>query len=102
RAYETGAPAKTGTVRHDRILMIQGPLAIARVPRPGHLPIGIESGNLSAVEPANPARVHVWVVQNIHVEGRPEWVFIKVHTHGSPEKQAASLLGAGGRALHRA
>ena len=33
--------------------------------------------------------------------GRPEWVFVKVHTHGAPEAQAASLLGDGGRALHR-
>ncbi|HVY49463.1 MAG TPA: hypothetical protein VHB21_26405, partial [Minicystis sp.] len=30
-----------------------------------------------------------------------EWVFVKVHTHGSPELQAASLLGDPGRALHR-
>jgi hypothetical protein len=42
------------------------------------------------------------VAQNIHVAGRPEWVFVKVHTHGAPEKQADSLLGGGGRALHRA
>ena len=28
--------------------------------------------------------------------GRPEWVFVKVHTHGAPEPQAASLLGEGG------
>ena len=42
-----------------------------------------------------------WVDQDIHVEGRPEWVFVKVHTHGAPEAQAASLLGDGGRALHR-
>src|SRR5262249_38086850 len=38
----------------------------------------------------------------IHVEGRPEWVFVKIHTHGAPESQAASLLGDGGRALHQA
>jgi len=27
--------------------------------------------------------------------GPPEWVFIKVHTHGALEKTAASLLGDG-------
>ena len=27
-------------------------------------------------------------------------MFVKVHTHGAPEKQAASLLGEGGRMLH--
>ena len=36
--------------------------------------------------------------QGIHVDGRPEWVFVKVHTHGAPEAQAASLLGERRRA----
>jgi hypothetical protein len=36
------------------------------------------------------------------VAGRPEWLFVKVHTHGAPDAQAASLLGDGGRSLHRA
>jgi hypothetical protein len=27
-------------------------------------------------------------------------VFVKVHTHGAPEKQAAALLGDAGRMLH--
>ncbi|HLL25941.1 MAG TPA: hypothetical protein VK427_27575, partial [Kofleriaceae bacterium] len=43
-----------------------------------------------------------WISQGIHVEGRPEWVFVKVHTHGAIEKTAASLLGDGGAALHTA
>ncbi len=42
------------------------------------------------------------MAQNIHVAGRPDWVFVKTHTHGAPEAQADSLLGAGGRALHDA
>ena len=42
-----------------------------------------------------------WVRQDIHVEGRPEWVFAKLHTHGAPDREAASLLGEGGHALHR-
>ena len=44
--------------------------------------------------------MRTWVRQDIHVAGRPEWVFVKVHTHGAPETQAASLLGEGGRAMH--
>ena len=39
--------------------------------------------------------------QGIQVEGRPEWLFVKLHTHGAPEPQAESLLGAPGRELHR-
>jgi hypothetical protein len=100
RPYEQGQRAVVGQQHLDRILMIEGPLALAR--RPGKLGLRIENSAVTADDPASAARVDTWVSQDIHVEGRPEWVFVKVHTHGAPEKQAASLLGAGGRALHEA
>jgi hypothetical protein len=100
RAYESGERAKVGDVRRDRILMIEGPLALAT--RANAIPVRIENGAVTAQEPGTPARVATWIRQNIHVKGRPEWVFVKVHTHGAPELQAASLLGAGGRTMHRA
>jgi hypothetical protein len=84
----------------DRILMIEGPLALAR--RDGKLTPRLEYGAVTAHDPPTPSRVRTWVDQEIHIEGRPEWVFVKVYTHGAPEKEAASLLGEGGRALHRA
>lgn len=100
RAYEWGVRARVGEVKQDRILMIEGPLALAR--RPGRLSWRIESAAITANDPASAARVRTWVDQGIHVAGRPEWVFVKVHTHGAPEDQARSLLGDGGQALHRA
>ncbi len=99
RAYETGVRAKVGEIKDDRILMIEGPLALAR--RPGKLGVRIESASLDAGDPPSAARVDSWVAQDIHVEGRPAWTFVKVHTHGAPEKNAASLLGDGGLALHQ-
>jgi len=35
----------------------------------------------------------MWINQHIHVEGRPEWVFVKVHTHGTQEIDIETLLG---------
>src|SRR3546814_2820171 len=29
----------------------------------------------------------------IHVQGRPEWRFVKIHTHGAPESEAGVVLG---------
>jgi hypothetical protein len=97
RAHERGVPARVGTVMRDRILMIQGPLALAR----RRLGFRIESAALTARDPGTPDRIATWVAQDIHVEGRPDWVFVKVHTHGAPEAQAGALLGEPGRALHR-
>ncbi len=100
RCYESGAPARVGQVMTDRLLLLQGPLALSR--RPGRrLSLRIENSALTANDPPSSARAKTWVSRNIHVEGRPEWVFVKLHTHGAPDKQAASLLGDGGHALHR-
>jgi hypothetical protein len=75
-----------------------GPLALARK----GLGLRIENGAITGDDPPTAARVATWIDQAIHIEGRPEWIFVKVHTHGSLEKTAASLLGDGGRALHTA
>jgi hypothetical protein len=100
RCYESGERARVGRMMTDRLLMLQGPLALAR--RPGRpLSVFIENGALTAVNPGSSSRAKTWVSRDIHVEGRPEWVFVKLHTHGAPDAQAASLLGDGGRELHR-
>jgi hypothetical protein len=100
RAHENAEPARVGEVRRDRILLVQGPLAIAR--RYPRWSPRLEYSALTANDPATPARVATWLSQHIHVEGRPDWVFVKAHTHGAPEAQADSLLGRGGRSLHQA
>jgi hypothetical protein len=99
RAHEVGVRARVGQTMNDRILMIQGPLALAR--RPGSLGIRIDSAAITAKDPATRARLRTWVSQGIQIEGRPEWLFVKLHTHGAPERQAESLLGSGGLELHR-
>ncbi len=96
RAYEEGTRARVGETRDDRVLFIQGPLALARAP--GR--VRIETGDLHGGDPATAMRVRSWVRQNIHVQGRPEWVFVKVHTHGAPERNAEALLGASADAMH--
>jgi hypothetical protein len=100
RAHERGVRARVGATMEDRILMIQGPLALAL--REGRLGVRIESAAITANDPATAARVDTWVSQSIHVANRPEWVFVKVHTHGAPLEQASSLLGEPGREMHRA
>ncbi len=100
RCYESGTRARVGEVMRDRLLMMQGPLALSS--KPGRrFSFRIENSALTANDPPSSARARTWVSRNIHVEGRPEWVFVKLHTHGAPDRQAASLLGTGGHELHR-
>jgi len=98
RAHEQGVRARVGQVMADRILMIQGPLALAR--RADKLGLRIDSAALTAKDPGTRPRIETWVSQAIQLEGRPEWIFVKLHTHGAPDEQAESLLGAPGRRMH--
>jgi hypothetical protein len=99
RCYEQSHRARVGEELHDRILMIQGPLAM--VPRWSRVPLRIENSAVTANDPATPSRIATWVAQDIHVQGREDWIFVKVHTHGAGEAQAASLLGEPGQRMHR-
>lgn len=99
RTYETAKRAKVGERRTDRMLFIQGPTSLL-LQQGRRQPLRIESSALTAHDPATPERVKGWGDLGICVEGRPEWVFVKMHTHGAPDKEGESLLGEGGRRLH--
>ncbi len=100
RSHERGSRARVGKFMGDRILIIQGPLALSR--RESGLAPRLEASALTANDPPTARRLATWISQQIHVEGRPEWIFVKVHTHGAPELQADALLGPPARAFHRA
>jgi hypothetical protein len=53
----------------------------------------IENADVRTSSPPTPDRIDAWVDMGIHVEGRPEWIFIKVHTHGTQERDINTLLG---------
>jgi len=53
----------------------------------------IENADVRASSQPTEDRVDLWVRQHIHVHGRPNWVFVKVHTHGAQENDMDTLLG---------
>jgi hypothetical protein len=100
RAYEDAERVRVGSPRLDRLLLIQGPLAISR--RPGSARVRIDGGSLDWSDPPTADRLRTWVRQGISVEGRSDWVFVKVHTHGAIERNADVLLGDAMLRFHEA
>lgn len=99
RAYDGPfEEARVGRIRNDRLLFIEGPLALSF--KRAKVPVRLENGHITGTDPGSPARIKSWVGQNIHVRGRPDWIFVKVYTHAAPEGTAESYLGEGGRMLH--
>jgi hypothetical protein len=57
------------------------------------IPPGLENGDIHAKFAPCQRRLKLWLRAGIGVVGRPDWIFIKLHTHGAPERNASVLLG---------
>jgi hypothetical protein len=94
KSHDRGEPVRVGGRATGDLLLMQGPLGLNwRDRRKGVIP-RVENADIRAGYPPTPGRVDGWIDAGIHVQGRPEWLFIKVHTHGATEKEAAVVLGA--------
>ncbi|MCA9398827.1 MAG: hypothetical protein KC618_03690, partial [Candidatus Omnitrophica bacterium] len=93
KSHNKGIDAEVGKFTEADLLIVQGPLTLNWKNRSRGVFPRIENGDLSGANPPTPERVDLWVRQHIHVKGKEDWVFIKVHTHGAPEKNAFTLLG---------
>jgi len=83
------------------LLLIPGPLALDwRRRKFGVLP-RLDTAAITGMNPPSPGRVDLWLRQHIHVRGRPEWVFLKAHTHGCVPENRTVLFGEAMRGMHR-
>lgn len=86
----------------DGLMIVQGPLAPDwRRRKWGVLP-RLENAEISGVNPATPARARLWIAQGVTVAGRPDWVVVKLHTHGCVPANREGLLSARMRQFHDA
>lgn len=92
KSHDRGIPARIGK-EHAGLLLIQGPLTLDWSARKKGLMPAIENGELGNGRPPTRNRFNLWLRQHVHVQGKENWVFIKLHTHGAPEKNAKVLLG---------
>jgi hypothetical protein len=61
----------------------------------------LENGELHGGFPPTMARFELWLRAGVGVAGRPNWIFVKLHTHGAPERNASMLLGGPMRRFHQ-
>lgn len=93
KSHNKGVPMRVGGKASGDLLIIQGVLGLNWKNRRFGIIPRIENSDIRRGCPPTRDRVDQWVNTGIHVEGRPEWVFIKVHTHGTQERDMDTLLG---------
>ncbi len=85
---------------HISLLLITGPLALNWRRRKWGLLPRLENSEITGANPPTADRIRLWVRQQIHVGGRPDWVFVKLHTHGCVPENQSVLLGQAMRQAH--
>jgi hypothetical protein len=83
KSYDRGIRVYMGWHPQGDLLLVQGPLVIVPTVNPAKLFFLVEDGDVHPAVPLTPQRVDAWVHANVHVMGRPDWVFLKVHGHAA-------------------
>lgn len=79
--HNKGVDVEVGKKPSGDLMIIQGPLALNFKRRKFGILPKIENSEITLNNPPTKDRVDLWVNQNIAVKGKPDWIFVKVHTH---------------------
>lgn len=102
KSHDRGVHAKVRmTPPADSLLMVQGPLGLDWKRRKWGLAPRLETGDLTYRHPPTGSRLKLWLDAGVSVQGREDWRFVKLHTHGTQEANADMLLGEPARKFHK-
>ncbi len=93
KSHNTGIDVEKGKNPSGDLMIIQGPLGLNWKARKWGILPRIENSEISFTNPPAKGRIDLWIKQHIQVKGRPDWIFVKIYTHGAQEKNAECLLG---------
>ncbi len=87
KSYDDGEVVSVGHPVEGKLLIFEGPLGFDF----GRM--ALEYGAVEDYALPTRRRAERWIDTGIHVRGRPEWVFVKVYSHGA--QSAEAILGGG-------
>ncbi|MDP6435910.1 MAG: hypothetical protein QF790_09350 [Gammaproteobacteria bacterium] len=100
KSHDTGTDVRVGGSAEGDLLMIQGPLALNWKQRKFGLIPKVENSEVRGGFNPTPDRIDLWIREAPVVQGRPDWLFVKIYTHGAQEDAHEALLGEPIRAMH--
>ena len=93
KSHNRGKNVKVGGQPWGDLMIIQGPIGLNWKDRKWGFMPRIEASDIRRETPPTNDRVDLWIKANIHVKGRPDWVFVKIHTHGTQDRDMDTVLG---------
>ncbi len=93
KSHDTGTDVAAGPRPANGLLMIQGPLLLDWGRRKWGVLPGVENACLQKSQPPDGRRLDLWLRAGVRIHTRPNWYFVKLHTHGVNEPNQDVLLG---------
>lgn len=100
KSHDTGSPVGTAPQPANSLMMIQGPLVLNWGSRKWGIVPRIENGCLQGNQVPSISRLRNWLRAKVQVSKRPDWYFVKLHTHGANEENMGALLGGPAMRFH--
>lgn len=92
KSHNTGVDVEVGKEPSGDLMIIQGPLTLNwQNKKFGILP-RIENGSIDYNNPPSALRIKLWVDQKINVHKKPDWIFVKVYTHGTKDENIGEIF----------
>src|ERR1035438_9817361 len=92
--HRKGNDLRVGHAPRILPLIVQGPLVTDFHRTRRALLLMFETGAMISSNPMSLDRLALWKQADIHVGGRPDWLFIKLHCHGMDPTQKDAVIGA--------
>jgi hypothetical protein len=102
KGHDWGIDAGKGPIPEQALLLIQGPLLLNWHERKWECLPRLENGCLQGNQPPSMQRLDLWLKAHVQAPSRPDWFFVKLHTHGCKEFNQPVLLGEPMVEFHRA
>jgi len=93
KAHDWGVDVGRNPQPQNSLMLIQGPLVLNWRSRKFGVVPRLENGCIQGNQPATIDRLENWLRSRVQVSSRPDWFFVKLHTHGGPEMNQQVLLG---------
>ncbi|MGP0067385.1 MAG: hypothetical protein ACLQGP_27790, partial [Isosphaeraceae bacterium] len=101
RSHDWGIDVGRGKAPAGGLMLVQGPLALDWSRRRWGLFPRLENDCIQASQPPHIDRLALWLKARVQVPDRPDWFFVKLHSHGGYEYSHEVLLGEPMAQFHR-
>lgn len=93
RSFDRGIDVRVGGKPKGDLLLLQGQMWVNFINWPNIFNPTVENSNVDSGALPTDKRIDQWINCNIHVKGQPQWVFVKIHTHGARDESFDVYFG---------